>query len=145
MATADIQTLISQAATKYGINPALLLAIAQKESSLNPAAISSEGAQGVMQLMPATAASLGVTNAFDPAQNIDAGARYFASLLNQYGGDTGLALAAYNAGPGRVTQYGGIPPYTQSYVDSIMSSAGLSPGDFQPVPPAPRPTEPRAA
>lgn len=126
MAT-DVTTLLNQAAAKYGIDPSLLTAIAQKESALNPTAVSSAGAQGVMQLMPATAASLGVSNPFDPAQNIDAGARYFSQLLNQFGGNTSLALAAYNAGPGAVTKYGGIPPYTQTqdYVTSVLAAAGL--------------------
>jgi len=122
----SVTDLINQDAAKYGIDPALLLAIARQESNLNPAAVSSAGAQGVMQLMPATAASLGVTNPFDPAQNIDAGARYFSQLLSQFGGDTSLALAAYNAGPGSVSKYGGIPPFaeTQNYVSSILSSWG---------------------
>jgi len=142
--TSSIQQLIQQAAAKYGIDANLLLAIANQESGLNPNAVSPAGAQGVMQLMPATAASLGVTNPLDPAQNIDAGARYFAQLLTQYNGDTSLALAAYNAGPGNVAQYGGIPPFTetQNYVSSILASAGLSPGDFQRVPSPPPVTEP---
>ena len=129
---ADVSALLQQAAAKYGISPALLTAIAQQESGLNPNAVSAEGAQGVMQLMPATAASLGVSNPFDPAQNIDAAARYFSQLLTQYQGNTALALAAYNAGPGNVAKYGGIPPFTetQNYVNSVLAAAGIPPGDL---------------
>jgi hypothetical protein len=123
-----VTDLIAADAAKYGLNPALLLSVAQHESSLNPNAVSPAGAQGVMQLMPATAASLGVSNPLDPAQNIDAGARYLSQLVNQYNGDVSLALAAYNAGPGNVAKYGGIPPFpeTQSYVSGIMSDIGDS-------------------
>jgi len=90
---AGISQLISQAAARYGIDASLVMAIAQRESNLNPNAVSPAGAQGVMQLMPATAAALGVTNPFDAAQNIAAGVRYFAQLLNQFGGDVAKALA----------------------------------------------------
>ena len=134
---ATIEDLINSSAARYGLDPALLLAVARQESSLNPNAVSGEGAQGVMQLMPRTAAMLGVTDPFDPSQNIDAGAKYLSQLLKQFGGDVTLALAAYNAGPGNVTKYGGVPPFaeTQNYITKILGAIGFSPGDFPPVPP----------
>lgn len=123
----NIQTTVEAAAAKYGVDPSLALAVAQQESGLNPNARSSAGAIGVMQLMPATAAQLGV-DPNDPAQNIDGGVRYLSQLLSQFGGDTSLALAAYNAGPGAVQKYGGVPPYaeTQNYVSSILAKLGLT-------------------
>lgn len=124
-ATPGAQQLITAAAAKYGVDPNLALAVAKQESGYNQAARSSAGAIGIMQLMPPTAAGLGVdpTNA---AQNVDGGVRLLSQLLNQYNGDTSLALAAYNAGPGAVAKYGGVPPYpeTQNYVASIMAALG---------------------
>lgn len=126
--SASIAALVQAAAAQYGVDPTLALAVAQQESGLNPNATSSAGAQGVMQLMPATAASLGVTNAYDPTQNINAGVRYLASLISQYGGDTTKGLAAYNWGPGNlnnaIAAYGGnwlsaAPAETQNYVAAI--------------------------
>lgn len=133
----DLSSLISQTAAKWGLDPNLLQAVVNQESSGNPNAVSPAGAQGLMQLMPATAAQFGVTNAFDPQQNLDAGAQYLSQLLTQYNGDTSLALAAYNAGPGNVNKYNGIPPFpeTQGYVTKILAAIGLSPQDFPGVPP----------
>ena len=126
-ATPGAADAINSAAAKYGIPPNLLLAVATQESGLNQSAVSPAGAIGVMQLMPATAAQFGA-NPNDLDQNIDAGAHYLSNLLTQYNGDTALALAAYNAGPGNVARYGGIPPFpeTENYVSSVMAAAGIS-------------------
>ncbi|WP_278308219.1 MULTISPECIES: lytic transglycosylase domain-containing protein [Carboxydocella] len=124
-APAAFAPLIQQAAQKYGVDPDLITAVIQAESSFNPHAISRVGAQGLMQLMPATARALGVTNAFDPAQNIEGGTKYLRQLLDQFGGNEALAVAAYNAGPHAVKKYGNnIPPYqeTQNYVKRVLSN-----------------------
>jgi cell wall-associated NlpC family hydrolase len=114
--------LFQQAAGVHGLDPALLAAVARQESGFDPQAVSPAGAQGLMQLMPGTAQGLGVTNPFDPAQAIGGAAQLLDSLLDRFG-STELALAAYNAGPGAVLRYDGVPPYpeTQAYVTSIMS------------------------
>ena len=106
----------------------LLKSIAKAESNFNPTAVSHAGAVGIMQLMPTTAQSLGVTNSYDARQNIMGGAKYISSLLSKYNGDTSLALAAYNAGSGNVAKYGGIPPFaeTQNYVKKVMAYMGES-------------------
>lgn len=114
--------LFAAASRKYGVPAALLSAVARQESGFNPRAVSAAGAQGLMQLMPGTARRLGVSNSFDPAQAVDAAARMLRDLTRRFG-STELALAAYNAGPGAVLKYGGIPPYpeTQRYVRHVMS------------------------
>ncbi|MHB1776963.1 MAG: NlpC/P60 family protein [Acidimicrobiales bacterium] len=121
---ADLAPLFASAAGQYGVPVGLLTAVAQHESGFDPNAVSPAGAEGLMQLMPGTAAGLGV-NPFDPAQAIDGAAQLLSGYLRQYG-SVPLALAAYNAGPGAVAQYGGIPPYpeTQQYVSSIMAELG---------------------
>ena len=117
--------LINGAAQKYGIDPALLKGLIRQESNFNPNAKSPAGAAGLCQLMPGTAAALGCTNPLDPAQAIDAGAKYLSQQLKAFGGDPRKALAAYNAGPGAVQRYGGVPPYaeTQNYVRAVMGFA----------------------
>jgi len=115
--------LFTRAGARYGVDASLLAAVASQESSFNASAVSPAGAQGLMQFMPATARGLGV-NALDPTSAIDGAARYLSSLTKQFG-STDLALAAYNAGPGTVSRYGGIPPYseTQNYVRAVMTKA----------------------
>lgn len=114
--------LFEETGTTHGVSPALLAAVARQESGFDPRAVSPAGAQGLMQLMPGTADGLGVTDPFDPAQAVDGAARLLRTLLDRFGG-TELALAAYNAGPGAVLRYGGIPPYpeTQNYVRSVLA------------------------
>jgi soluble lytic murein transglycosylase-like protein len=116
---------IQAAAAKHGLDPALLKALIRQESNFDPNAGSPAGAQGLTQLMPGTAASLGVTDVRDPAQAIEGGAKYLRQQLDTFGGDVEKALAAYNAGPGAVQKYGGVPPYaeTQAYVKKVMAYA----------------------
>ncbi|MTT30580.1 transglycosylase SLT domain-containing protein [Terrilactibacillus sp. BCM23-1] len=119
-----INNLINQSAIKNQVDPKLVQSIIKHESSGNPHATSPAGAKGVMQLMPTTAASLGITDAYDPKQNIEGGTKYLGDLLKKYNGNKELALAAYNAGSGNVDKYDGIPPFkeTQKYVRHVLDT-----------------------
>ena len=116
------ESIVKEAAAYHSLPEALIWAVMRVESHFQPHVVSHKGAQGLMQLMPATAQSLGVNDAFDPDQNVDGGVRYLSELLTRYGGDRRMALAAYNAGPGRVAQYGGVPPFveTRQYIDKVL-------------------------
>lgn len=114
-AATDLKSLIASTALRHRIDPDFVASVVKAESGFVPTAASPKGALGLMQLMPQTAAALGVKNAFDAAANLDGGTKYLRELLDRYGGDVVKALAAYNAGPQRVEQYGGIPPYRETY------------------------------
>ena len=117
-----LESVIQPAAAKYGLDPNLVAAVIWAESSGDPNAVSKKGAQGLMQLMPATARELGVGNVLDPEQNVDGGSHYLRRMLDEHDGDLSLALAAYNAGPEAVRKYGGVPPYreTRDYVERVL-------------------------
>lgn len=121
----DYHDLIVEYAREFKLSVAMIYAVIKAESDFDPNALSHAGAQGLMQLMPGTAAEMQITNAFDPAQNIAGGTQYLAKLLKMFKGNESLALAAYNAGPGNVRKYGGIPPFpeTQRYVKKVLSHA----------------------
>ena len=118
----DLREIAAAAARRHGLDPELVVAVVAVESGFRPEAVSPKGAQGLMQLMPRTAASLGVEDALDPVQNLDGGARHLGQLLTLYGGDVARALAAYNAGEGAVQRHGGVPPYreTRAYVRKVL-------------------------
>lgn len=122
----SMDDIFREAAETYQVPVNLLMAVGKAESGFNPDAVSPAGAQGVMQLMPATAASLGVTDPFDARSNIMGGAKYLGQMLSQYNGNIELALAAYNAGSGNVAKYGGVPPFTETrnYIQRIKEYMG---------------------
>lgn len=115
------EEIIQEAAEKYGVDPALIRAVMQAESAFHPYAVSRAGAEGLMQLMPDLSDEMGVSDAFDPRENIMGGVRYLKRLLDYHDGDLDLTLASYNAGPGNVERYGGVPPFreTRNYVKTI--------------------------
>jgi soluble lytic murein transglycosylase-like protein len=123
LAGGDLRDLAAATARRHGLDPDLVTAVVSVESGFRPQAVSPKGAQGLMQLMPKTASSLGVKDAFDPAQNLDGGTRHLGQLLTLYGGDLTRALAAYNAGEGAVGRHGGVPPYreTRAYVKKVLA------------------------
>jgi hypothetical protein len=130
----DIDAAIEQAAARHNVDPSLVRSVVKVESNFNPNAVSRKGAMGLMQLMPATARSLNVANPFDPEQNVDAGVRHLKRLLDSYGGNVPLSLAAYNAGSGAVARSAGVPHFreTQNYVRRITNlyNGGSEPGSY---------------
>jgi hypothetical protein len=118
----DLRALATEAARRHGVDPELILAMVAAESAFRPDAVSPKGAQGLMQLMPATARELGVADSLDPFQNLDGGTRYLKQLLARYKGDVKKAVAAYNAGPGAVQRHNGVPPYRETlhYVERVL-------------------------
>ena len=127
--SANLDAIFEEAGRIYNISPNLLKAVAKVESNFRPDAVSRAGAMGVMQLMPGTAAGLGVTDAFDPEQNIMGGAKYLRQMLDRFDGNLQAALSAYNAGPGRVSKNGGQPlSFTEGYVSKVLSN--FSGGDI---------------
>ena len=122
----SLESVIYSMAQKYGVDPNLIQQVVKAESGFNSKATSQAGAMGLMQLMPGTAASYGVQNAYDATQNLDGGTHFLKDLLDRFQGNVPLSLAAYNAGPGAVDKYQGVPPYkeTQDYVQKIMAGLG---------------------
>ena len=126
VSSAELDSIIQTAAQRHNVDPNLVRAVIKVESNFNPRAVSPKGAMGLMQLMPATARNLNVSNPFDPEQNVDAGVRHLRELLDSYQGDVSLSLAAYNAGSGAVARSKGVPPYseTRQYVRRITKLYG---------------------
>ena len=124
LAPAHVDTVVRAAAARYAVSPGLVRAVVMAESAGNARAVSSAGARGLMQLMPDTAAECGVDSIFDPFQNVDCGTRYLHRQLMRFHGNVALAVAAYNAGPGAVDKYHGIPPYaeTRAYVARVLAA-----------------------
>lgn len=129
------EAIIGLAAGRHGLDPALVKAVVSAESGFDPTATSPAGAMGLMQLMPSTARSLGVGDPYDPVQNVEGGTRYLAGMLRRYG-DVAMALAGYNAGPGAVARYGGVPPYaeTRRFVERVLATWGRMRGTAVPEP-----------
>lgn len=129
----EFDKAIQRASVQHGVSAALVKAIIAAESGFDPQAISDKGARGLMQLMPDTAESLGVDDALDPWQNIDGGTRYLCAMIDRFPGEIELALAAYNAGPTKVAQFQGVPPYkeTRSYVKRVLSYYKRYHADFR--------------
>jgi soluble lytic murein transglycosylase-like protein len=142
LADAVVAPLIETTAKAQDVKPELLRAVMEQESAYRPCAVSSKGAQGLMQLMPATAQELGVIDPFDPKENISAGAKFLKQLMDKYAGDLPKALGAYNAGPANVDQAGGVPdiPETKNYVDAILKKMGIT-RTAPPNIPMPKPIE----
>ena len=122
--SASVRPYVQEAAAKYNVDPALIEAVIKQESAYNASAQSGVGAQGLMQLMPGTAKDLGVSNAFDPRENVMGGAKYLSQLMTMFDGNLTKVLAGYNAGPGNVQKYGGVPPFkeTQDYVEKVLNN-----------------------
>ena len=143
VAEGELKPMIDEAARKHSLDPLLIREVARAESGFRPCAVSGKGAEGLMQLMPATQAQYQVQNPFNAKENLDAGSRFLKLLLDRYQGDLALALSAYNAGPAVVDQAGGIPeiPATQNYVAEILRQL-LPPAAQRTPPPAPNVEEP---
>jgi soluble lytic murein transglycosylase-like protein len=122
--SASVKPYVQEAAAKYNVDPALIEAVIKQESAYNASAQSHVGAQGLMQLMPGTAKDLGVQNSLDPKENVMGGTKYLAQLMDMFDGNLTKVLAGYNAGPGNVQKYGGVPPFeeTQNYVEKVLNN-----------------------